>query len=143
MSYHMWTVDGYGVYVPSVNASDLVKFIRQSPRVAADFQDFLGNDVAIDDAELGDFEEYGDACECCGVAGVIVAVMHDLYGIWFDAVIDINGDSYVVYAPRYPWFITKEDLSLDINKLHDMFAEQAGVLCVQWNPDYHTIQCGG
>ena len=143
MSYQEWTVEGYGVCVPNMNATNLINFIRQSPQVTAGFQDFLGADVAIDDAELDDFEEYGDYIECSGIAGVIVSVMNDLYGLWFDAVIDINGHSYVVYAPRYPWSMTEEDRSLDINELRYMFLEQAEVLGVQWDPDFHTIHCGG
>lgn len=148
MSYHVWSVNGYGICTDRIRTDEdrLLKLIRMAPKFEEEYLKWIkdnGDDVS--DLSIGGLTEWEDDYGCAGLAPIMSEVIFELENIRMTAVDDFNGVQYLVFEPAYPWSaLTDEERGLTEKKLHDIIEKYVLVLAdVPKEPEYQSVECGG
>lgn len=148
MSYHYWTVDGYGICTDDIRTDRdrLLNFIKQAPIFEEDFTEWIG-DFAEDpnDFTLEEMEEYVDESGNMGIAPIMYAVIYELEKIDLTIVTDMCGITYLLLEPAYPWSnLSDEERNLTEASLSDIFVKYCKMLTdAEIKPGYESAGCGG
>ena len=120
MSYHTWSIDGYGIRtsdVTDLTVERLKAFIHLAPEYEKEFLEWL-KDCDISYPTLEDYLGY-DENDCYGLASIMSEVIYECEGINFTSCDDFDGLQYLLYEPIYPWQINKIDKTLSPEKLSE------------------------
>ena len=149
MSYHSWTTDGYGICVDDIEttAEKLLKLAAIKPEVLEDVRKYLDwrfeEDGGYNDEDLtiDDFDDLeGDYCER-GVAYVLHQVIDEIDVVFAD---DYDGVPYLLYCPKYPWFIKETEKNLTMEDVKNIFNKYISVLTDKRIIfDYYSVENGG
>ena len=150
MSYRTWTVYGFGVNVSNIETTPekIIKLAEKAPDVLKDLRAYLGSrcgDHYKDkDLSLDDFEEYeGDFYLDSGLTHVLFEVMNGLFGNLFEIAEDFDGNKFILFTPKFPWEMTREEKNFDSGDVAGMFAKCVGVLTDEPVVDFYDVECGG
>lgn len=150
MSYHSWTVDGYGICVDDIETTPekLLKLASMDSDVLKDVREYLdeyfdGQGYMDETLTMEIFDELeGDYCER-GVAYVLYHVING-NGIILDYTYDYNGTPYILYLPTYPWYMNDKDKTLTSEDVENVFRKYVSVLTDKpIKIDYYSVENGG
>lgn len=152
MSYHVYTIDGYGI-CDADNACEMTKeriekLLALAPEVSKRFHESFGTDYEVED--MDDYEsEYG--CIQGGFA-LLCDVMNEAEhsdslcdGIEFVSCEDFDCRRYVMYVPTYPWRMSdREKRMISSGFIGELFTKYAKILFgMPPIVDYYTCENGG
>ena len=148
MSYHSWSVNGYGICTEDIctDRDRLLTFIKQAPIFDKDFKEWIdGFAEDPDDITLEEMEEYEDEYGYTGIAPIMSAVIFELENINLTVVEDACGVPYLLLEPAYPWSdLSPEERSLTETSARDMFVKYTKMLTdAEIVPGYQSAECGG
>lgn len=148
MSYHTWTTYGFGFCVDDIETTpeNILKLAALKPDVLKDVREYLndifnGEEYKDEELTMEDFDELeGDYCER-GVAYVLYHVIDEIRVVFAD---DYNGTPYILFCPRYPWNIKKNEKNLSENDVIKIFAKYVNILTDKpIKVDYQAVENGG
>lgn len=115
MSYHVYTIDGYGICdadnACEVTKERIEKLLALAPKVSKRFHEEFGTDYEIEDVD--DYE--ADYSYIHGIFALLGDVMNEaeysdsLYGVGFVMCDDFDCRQYIMYEPTYPWRMTDRE----------------------------------
>ena len=142
MSYHSWTIDGFGVSEDDVYAGitvdSVANLLKLSPKVEEYFRGYAGDEFTMDDVDNyeGDYEY--------GVMAILADVMKDCEGLYFVCCSDYDGIRDVLYEPSYPWYMKENDLHLTEDNMKTIFRKYTYILSGRMvEPNYYAVENGG
>lgn len=149
MSYCTWTTGGYGICVDDIEttAEKLLELAAMKPNVLKDVRQYLNERFEEDegyndeDLTIDDFEELeGDYCER-GVAYVLYQVIDEIEVVFAD---DYGGIPYILYCPKYPWYMKEKEKNLTPEDVKNIFNKYISVLTDKSvTIDYYVVENGG
>ena len=172
MSFHSYTIDGYGIeitsYTDKINAKSFVETLRSAPVTLARVKDYLltlepesnsdvsrGVDEILDELttfsndelvkRLEDYE--ADDYFVSGISAVIAEAMSEDENIPFTLCDDFYGNAYILIEPSYPWTdISAKEKALTKEYLDTLFTNWVSALCgteISVKVDYQSVENGG
>ncbi len=150
MSYHAYTIDGYGI-CDADNACEVTKerienLLSLAPEVSKRFHKEFGTDYEIEDVD--NYE--ADYSYIHGIFALLGDVMNEaeysdsLYGVGFVMCDDFNCRQYVMYVPTYPWRMTDREKSMTLSDLGAIFRKYSEILFGEPSEvDFYTCENGG
>ena len=127
MSYHYWSVDGYGICTDLIvtDKNRLLNFIRQAPAFAKEIQEWITDiNETWESISFETLEDYEDEYGNIGIAPIMAAVISELENIRLTVAEDFDANYYLLYEPAYPWSVlTPEERSLTEVSLSDIFVK--------------------
>ena len=145
MSYHTYSVDGYGFSVDDIDttAVKIRRLLLSAPEFDKEVRNEL-KDIGIVNPTLEDYLEY-DQDYSSGLAYILQQVIKEAEDI--DLVIADNFDCewYVLLCPAYPWEnISKQQKSLSIEKVTEIFNRYINILTDSpVSIEYQSVENGG
>lgn len=148
MSYSSWTTDGYGICVDNIKTTPerLLKLASMNPDVYKDVREYLdeyfdGQGYMDETLTLEDFDELeGDYCER-GVTYILYKIIKEISVVFAD---DYNGTPYILYTPKFPWYIKEEEKTLTSEDVENVFRKYVSVLTDEpVTIDYYSVENGG
>ncbi len=148
MSYHYWSVDGYGICTDLIatDKNRLVNFIRKAPAFAKEIQEWITDiNETWESISFETLEDYEDEYGNIGIAPIMAAVISELENIRLTVAEDFDANYYLLYEPAYPWSVlTPEERSLTEVSLSDIFVKYCKMLTdAKIKPGYESAECGG
>ena len=130
MSYHTWTVDGYGICTNGIETT--VERIEKLLSIAPKFQSAVHKwfeESEITEPTVEDYEEY-DQDWYSGMAYLLQQVIEEAENVRLDIAEDFDSYYYLMICPSYAWTtLTKEERELDTEeKANDLFRKYVGIL---------------
>lgn len=158
MSYRTWITYGYGVKMSDINIvhatnDTIASFIHLAP----DFEEKYIQWVEDTFREEGDPEsiyeilpvnsllEYEDEDTCyVGLMPIIKAVIEEVEGIPLIMCHDYDNEEFLLYAPAYPWELTKREKEMSQNEMKKVYEKYIGKLTnKKFNVDFYEVENGG
>ena len=160
MSYHAFTIDGYGICVDDigyVSTAALRDFIKKDPELYANVMSWLSDDTSETKLILGDESFDDEAADlimdewesddglCTGLTPIMRSVILALENIDLVEAVDFDGVQYLLFAPFYPWsYTTKEEKSATQEGIQSMFEKYVGMLTDRpVKVQYYSVENGG
>lgn len=145
MSYHTYTVDGFGFSTDNINTdvARIKKLLTCAPKFKKQVDDYF-EDCEIAEPELDDYLEYDQDC-MSGIAYIIQQVIEEAEDINLDIAEDFDGEWYVLLCPSYPWVkISKKQKSLTVKKIAAVFQKYIDILTDCYvKMGYQSVENGG
>ena len=146
MSYHTWTVDGYGICTNDIETTKerVEKLLRLAPK----FNDIIHTwfkESGIVNPELDDYLEY-DEDWTSGVAYLLQKVIEEIENVRLDIAEDFDSYYYLMICPSYTWTtLTKEEKELNTEeKVNDLFRKYVEILTDNdVTIEYQSVENGG
>ena len=146
MSYHHWTIVGYGFCVDDIqvaSADRLKKLISLAPEFENDINQWM-EDWELAGSSVDEYFEYEDDSSYTGLAPILRFVIEEVEGIGLIVCDDYNSNMYLLFGPRYPWNITETEKTMTEEKLNDMFRKYISIISDDAvNIDYYVVENGG
>ena len=110
MSYHIYTIEGYGVRTTNLPVPDTQQTINIATVCGKQLtQKIMG---CIVDGKIN-FDEYEGGYNCmCGLTAFLADVIYDLYNVQLTPCEDFNSEKFLLYEPSYPWTMNASDAHL-------------------------------
>lgn len=148
MSYHTWSVDGFGFCVDKIKTTPekVLKLAAVNKKTFKDLRDYLDNyfDGEYKDEELtmdvfDEFEgNYGERGLSCILKE---AIETELRVDWAD---DFDCINYILFCPRYPWNIRENEKNLTEEDVIKIFSKYVQMLTDEpIEIDYYSVENGG
>ena len=152
MSFHYYSIDGYGICdydnACIVTKERIEKLLTFAPEVAQRFHETFGTDYDVED--LDDYES--DYTTAKGGFALLCDVMNEAErsdsladGVEFVCCDDFDCRKYVLYVPTYPWRMSdRERRMISSGFIGELFHKYATIL-YGMPPiiDYYTCENGG
>ena len=146
MSYHAWTVCGFGFCTDDIVTTPerIMRLVKQDARVMDNIRRELDamypNGWREDQLTMEDFDgmegDYGES----GVAFVLSQMM-PVDASWC---CDIEGRQYIILEPEYPWHMTEAHQKMTEDEVYGIFRKLIAELTDEAvDIDYLTIENGG
>lgn len=129
MSYHTYSVDGYGFSVDDIvtTAAKIRRLLLSAPAFDKEVRSEL-KDIGVVAPTLEDYLEY-DQDYNSGLAYIIQQVIKEAEDIELVIADDFDGEWFVMLCPSYPWEnISKQQKSLSIEKVTEIFNRYINIL---------------
>lgn len=151
MSYHSWTVDGFGFCVDDIpydtlTIEKILNLASMNEKLFKNVREYLDEickeeDITYDDLTIDDLDElegdYGDR----GLTHILLNVIKDIHVMFTD---DYEGVPYILYAPKYPWGMSEEEKSYTKEDVIAVFEKYIKILTdVPVQFDYYCVENGG
>ncbi len=173
MSFHCYTIDGYGINISdcigAVQPKRFVETLREyAPVIMRHVEDYLsrleGDANPNAQREAGEileevstlsnedlvnlFEEYeADDYSLCGLSAVIAQAMSEDEGFMFALASNFDDDQFILIEPAYPWYNGNIRYSqLTKEEADGIFVKWVSALCgpnTTATIDYHSVENGG
>ena len=146
MSYHTWTVDGYGICTNDIETTK--ERVEKLLQLAPEFNDIIHTwfkESGIVNPELDDYLEYDEDWNS-GVAYLLQKVIEEVENVRLDIAEDFDSYYYLMICPSYAWTtLTKEEKELDTEeKVNDLFKKYVGMLTDnEITIEYQSVENGG
>lgn len=124
MSFVTWHTYGYGVQISdlkNVSIDKVLELIRSAPDLSKRFEEWI-RDCEITEPTMEDLEEF-DNDYCIGLATILRSVIEECEGISLTACTDYEGNSYLLYAQTYPWWLTEKEKSFTEADIQSLFVK--------------------
>ena len=146
MSYHTWTVDGYGICTNDIKTTKekVEKLLKLAPKFNEDIQNYFKGSE-INEPDLDDYLEY-DQDYYSGVAYLLQNVIEEAENIRLDIADDFDSYYYLLLCPSYAWSeSTEEEKKLDTReKADELFKKYIKILTEkEIDIDYRSVENGG
>ena len=146
MSYHTWTVDGYGICTNNIETTKerVEKLLQLAPKFNNTIQTWF-KESEIENPELDDYLEYDEDWNS-GVAYLLQQVIEEVENVRLDIAEDFDSYYYLMIRPTYLWTtLTKEEKELDSEeKVNDLFRKYVGILTEnEVTIEYQSVENGG
>lgn len=146
MSYHTWTVEGYGISVSGIETTKekVEKLLQLAPK----FYDVVRTwfkESGIENPELEDYLEYDEDWQS-GIGYLLQQVIWEAENQRLDIAEDFDSEWYLMIRPSYTWTtLTKEEKELDTEeKADELFRKYVGILTDdEIIIDYQSVENGG
>lgn len=151
MSYHYWTVDGFGFCVDDIDYDKLtiehiLKLASMDEKLFQKVRNYLDeiceeHDITYDELTIDDFDElegeYGDR----GLAHIFLNVIKEIHIVFTD---DYDGVPYILYVPKYPWSMKEEEKNITKEDVIAIFEKYIKILTdIPVKLDYYCVENGG
>ena len=138
MSYHTWSIIGYGICTDCMqtNADRLREYISQSPSLESKIRTAMADyeladvDDILDVYHDGDYTKSGCADEPC-IAEIMADIMSETEDLNFTVCNNFNSECFVLLEPSFPWLMTKTERLLTEDGLKAIFAKHSAILTNQ------------
>lgn len=146
MSYHVWTVEGYGICTNDIETTK--EKVQNLLKLAPKFNENIQNDFKkweISNPVLEDYLEY-DQDYCGGIAYLLQNVIKEAENIRLNIAEDFDCYRYLLLCPSYIWAeYTEEEKKLDTTeKVDEIFKKYIGILTEkEIDIDYRSVENGG
>lgn len=146
MSYHTWSVNGYGICTNDIETTkDRVEnLLSLAPNFNNIIQTYF-KECDIENPSLDDYLEY-DEDYCSGIAYLLQQVIEEKENVRLDIAEDFDCYYYLLLCPHYTWSnITMEEKKLDaIAKVDNLFKKYISILTDKnIDIDYQSVENGG
>lgn len=145
MSYHTWSVDGYGFCSSDINTNvdKIRRLLLSAPKFDKEVRDEMFSQK-IYAPELDDYLEY-DQDEYSGLGYFLVEVIHEVEGISLCTANNFDGEWYVLYCPSYPWEQrTPKETNLTEEKIKEILSKYIRMLTDEnIEITYQSVENGG
>ena len=146
MSYHTWSVDGYGICTDDIETTKekIEKLLGLAPKFNEEVRNYFKG-AEINSPELDDYLEY-DQDYRSGVAFLLQAVIEEAENVKLGIADDFDGEHYLLLCPAYPWAsLTEEEKRIDAKeKADELFKKYIKVLTdTDVNINYQSVENGG
>lgn len=151
MSYHTYIDYGYGIETTAlkkpIEKDRLLSFIAKAPQFKEEFDGWVEDcwDGKLPDDAEKIIEEYGWYAEGYGLAAIMQKVMEEcIDGLRLYNCEDYNGNKYLMYLYKMPWYMNDFDRELTEEKLAEYFSEYLAMLTDEAiKADYVESENGG
>lgn len=145
MSYHRWTVNGYGIRTNDIETTKekVENLLKLAPKFNEDIQNYF-KATEIDEPNLDDYLEY-DKDYYSGVAYLLQNVIEEVKNIRLDIADDFDCYYYLLLCPSYNWVErTEEEKNLDaIEKVDELFKKYIAILTEkEIDVNYRSVENG-
>ena len=146
MSYHTWSVDGYGICTDDITTTKdrIEKLLSLAPNFNNEIQKYF-KEHDIKNPSLDDYLEY-DEDYCSGLAYLLYQVIAEKENVSLDTADDFDGQWYLLLCPYYPWSNrTVEEQKLNTKeKVTNLFKKYIRILTDEHIAiDYQSVENGG
>lgn len=145
MSYHTYSVDGFGFSVDEINTNilRLRRLLNCAPNFNKEMDKYL-KECEITKPELDDYLEY-DQDYLSGLAYILQQVIEEAEDISLVIADDFDCEWFVMLCPSYPWEeISEKQKSLTIEKATEIFQKYIGILTDSpVKIEYQSVENGG
>lgn len=145
MSYHTYSVDGYGFSVDDIDttAAKIRRLLISAPEFDREVRNDL-KDIGVITPTLDDYLEFDQEYDS-GLAYILQQVIKEAENIDLVIADDFDCEWYVLLCPAYPWEdIPKEQKSLSIEKVTEIFNRYISILTDSPVPiGYQSVENGG
>ena len=145
MSYHTYSVDGFGFSVDeiSTNILRLRRLLKCAPEFSKEIDKYFKK-CEITKPELDDYLEY-DQNYSSGLAYILRGVIEEAESIELVIAEDFDGEWFVMLCPSYPWAdISEKHKSLTAEKITEIFQKYIGILTDSpVGIEYQSVENGG
>ena len=146
MSYHCWTVDGFGFCVDDIHTDgrSLMWLIGTNNELMSRIREAVDEELTADNIMevIGDFESDEGIV---GLAAVLQFLLKDEHNLYFCCCADFDGRVYLLFEPRYPWALgTAEERNLTEEYLRELLQAYIRTLTDQeLLIYYYSVENGG
>ena len=145
MSYHTWSVDGYGICTSEIVTT--IERIEELLKHAPIFSKKLHDDFLeweIDEPNIYDYLGY-DCDYYTGIAFIMKEVIKEAEDIQLDTAENFDGDWYLLLCPWYPWTpVTEREKNLTIEELDCVFKKYIHIVTDdELIIKYQSVENGG
>ena len=145
MSYHTYSIDGFGFSVDEINTNILR--LRRLLNLAPEFNkqiDKYFKECEVTKPELDDYLEYDQDC-MSGLAYILQEVICEAEDINLIIADDFDGEWFVLLCPSYPWEeISEKQKSLTTEKTTEIFKKYISILTDSpVRIEYQSVENGG
>lgn len=145
MSYHTWSIDGYGFSVARIETT--ATKVRELLSYAPKFNNKIREDLmerGITNPKLGDYLSY-DEVWCSGLAYIIQETISEAEDIQLDIASNFDDEWYVLFCPSYPWSnISNKEKCLTQESLTKIFSKYIKILTDnQIYINFQSVENGG
>lgn len=146
MSYHTWTIDGFGICTNDIETTKdrVEKLLNLAPNFNNDIQTYF-KECDIENPSLDDYLEY-DEDWYSGIAYLLQKVIEEKENVRLDIAEDFDSYYYLLLCPHYTWSnLTTEEKKLDaIAKVKNLFKKYISILTDKdIDIDYQSVENGG
>lgn len=145
MSYHVWTISGYGISDERDDCTTTVEKVEDllatTSNLKKQFHEFCGIDYSIDDIEEYEYEySFGGM----GIFGLLCDAINENEGIMFTACDDFEGIHYILYTPTYPWQMNIVEKHINEEVIESILNKYTTILFGHpFKVDYYSCENGG
>lgn len=145
MSSYYFRTFGYGVKISELQnivVSKVVELIQTAPQYAKVFNEWLGS-CGVEKLTLDDLKEFDDDY-CLGLATILSEVIGECEDIWLTPCGDLDDETYLLYTPRYPWYMNRQDKSLKESDIQSLLTKYLSKITdEEITIDYYDPEDGG
>lgn len=145
MSYHTWSVDGFGFCSSDIHTTPerIRRLLLSAPKIDKRVRDDMFA-RKIYAPTIDDYIEY-DQDEYTGLGYFLIEVICEVEQIRLIAADNFNSDTYVLYCPSYPWEdLLEGEIGLTKEKLSKIFFKYIRMLTdEEINISFQSVENGG
>ena len=145
MSYHTYSVDGYGICTSAIETTlDKVKeLLTYAPKFEKEIEEYF-KEWDIDDPTLDDYLEY-DQDYFSDIAEILRGVIKEAEDVELTYADDFDGIGYLLLCPWYPWsHVTEREKNLTIEEVDNIFRKYVNILTNKpITIEYQSVENGG
>lgn len=145
MSYYSWHNYGYGIQVDDIkinSVENLKKLIALAPKYEKQINEWFA-DCNITNPTIDDYFDF-DQDYNLGLATLLGKVIWEAEEIGFVYCDDYDGNTFLIFAPRYPWNITEKEKNLTEKDVENIIRKYVNILTDQEiTIDYQAVENGG
>lgn len=145
MSYHTWSVDGFGFCSSDIHTTPerIRRLLLSAPKIDKRVRDDMFA-RKIFAPTIDDYIEY-DQDEYTGLGYFLIEVICEVEQIRLIAADNFNSDTYVLYCPSYPWEdLLEGEIDLTKEKLSKIFLKYIRMLTdEEINISFQSVENGG
>lgn len=145
MSYSSWHEHGYGICLENI-AFDSVERVESLLSYAPNLKSKVHNwfeDCQITDPKIEDYLDY-DQDFYLGMATILREVILESEGIELLACKDYDDRCYLIYPPKYPWYMEKDTLEMTEEKIRWIIDKYLRIITdSEFEFDYQSVENGG
>lgn len=145
MSYVSWHTYGYGIRVSDINVASvesLKELIHMAPEYEKAVNEWIA-DSEITDPSVDDYLDF-DQDYCMGLASMLKEIIEEAEKVRFTACDDCYSNLFLVYEPKYPWYLPETERSLDEESIADILRKYVSIITDEEIAiDYYSAENGG
>lgn len=132
MSYHTWSIDGFGFCVDDIKTTPkrVLKLAALNEATLSDLREYLSdvyeNGYKDEELTMEDFDEFEGTYGELGLSTILRDVIGQEIPIdWAD---DFDGYDYILYCPTYPWNLQEREKNLTSDSIKEIFEKYIKIL---------------
>lgn len=134
MSYHYYSIDGYGINDNRISDSYPVENVRRLLDCAPDFKELVHSLMEENDFDEDDYQSYIDISDhfdapITSILSIVREVIFEAEGINLCVCEDFDGVVYLVETPSYPWSIPERHRDLTPESVSEIINKYINILC--------------